>query len=103
MSKSFVKCLACNTINVDRDYCGNCGEIINIVLKRKLESASKIQEKVEEEKSKVPSRIDVFLKKGATHPNSIIRALFQVIYSVWLFVAMLIGWLIAMVVAAAAG
>ena len=103
MSKSYVKCLACNTINVDRDYCSNCGEIINIVLKRQLESENKIQEKVEEEKRKTPSRIDVFLKKGSTHPNGIIRALFQVIYSVWLFVAMLIGWLIAMVVAAAAG
>lgn len=103
MSKSYVKCLACNTINVDRDYCSNCGEIINIVLKRQLESENKIQEKEEVEKSKVPSRIDVFLKKGATHPNSIIRALFQVIYSVWLFIAMLVGWLIAMVVAAAAG
>ena len=103
MSKSYVKCLACNTINVDRDYCSNCGEIINIVLKRQLESENKIQEKEEVEKSKVPSRIDVLLKKGATHPYSIIRALFQVIYSVWLFIAMLVGWLIAMVVAAAAG
>ena len=103
MSKSFVKCLACNTINVDRDYCSNCGEIINIVLKRQLESENKIQEKVEEEKSKVPSRIDVFLKKGTEHPNSVIRTFFQLIFSIWLFVALLVGWLIAMVVAAAAG
>ena len=103
MSKSYVKCLACNTKNVDRDYCSNCGEIINIVLKRQLESENKIQEKVEEEKSRTPSKIEVLLKKGTEHPNNVIRAFFQVIFSIWLFVAMLVGWLIAMVVAAAAG
>lgn len=103
MSKSYIKCLACNTINLDRDYCSNCGAIINVVLKRQLENENKIQEKIKEDKSKAPSAIDIFLKKGATHPNSVLRAIFQIMYSIWLFVAMLIGWLIALIVAAAAG
>ncbi|TDE06013.1 hypothetical protein [Flavobacterium sandaracinum] len=103
MSKSYVKCLACNTINVDRDYCSNCGEIINIVLKRQLESEDAIKEKVEEEKSKVPSKIEVFFDKGLGHSNSVVRFFFQAVYSIWLFLAVVIGGIIAAVTAAAAG
>jgi hypothetical protein len=103
MSKSYVKCLECNTVNLDSDYCGQCGALINIVLKRQLEREKKTQEKVEDEKTKEPSRIDVFLKKGAAHPNILIRAVFQVFYWIWLFFAMLVGWLIAMFVALVAG
>lgn len=103
MSKSYIKCLECNTVNTDRDYCSKCGAIINIVLKRQLEREKKVQEKIEQKKSKVPSKVDVFLKNGKSHSNIIIRALFQVGYLIWVFFSMLIGILISIVVAAAAG
>jgi ribosomal protein L37E len=77
MSKSYVKCLACNTFNVDRDYCSNCGEIINIVLKRQLEGENAIKEKVEEEKTKAPNKIEVFFGKSLEHSNSVVRFFFK--------------------------
>jgi len=103
MSKSYIKCLECNTVNTDSDYCSNCGAIINIVLKRQLEREKKIQVKIEKQKNKEPSRVDEFLKKGKNHSNIIIRAIFQVSYLIWVFFSMLIGFLISIVVAAAAG
>ncbi|WP_091428518.1 hypothetical protein [Flavobacterium degerlachei] len=103
MSKSYIKCLECNTVNTDSDYCSNCGAIINIVLKRQLEREKKLQVKIEKQKTIEPSRVDVFLKKGKNHSNIIIRAIFQVSYLIWVFFSMLIGFLISIVVAAAAG
>ncbi|TDW48785.1 hypothetical protein EV144_103302 [Flavobacterium sp. 270] len=101
--KSYVKCLECNTVNVNSDYCSNCGAIINVVLKRKLETEKKIQKKVEENKTKEPNKIEVFLRKASEHPNAFIRLSSQAIFAVWLFMAMVVGGLIAAVVAIAAG
>lgn len=103
MSQSYIKCLQCGTVNLNSDYCNSCGAIINITLKRRLESEKKIQKKIEEEKIKKPSRIDEFLKRGTEHQNSAVRMLFQAIYSIWVFLAMVVGGLIASVIAAAAG
>lgn len=101
--KSYIKCLECNTVNQDSDYCSNCGAIINVVLKRKLETEKKIQKKIELDKTKEPNKIDVFLNKASKHPNWIVRLFSQVIYSIWLFLAMVVGGLIAAVIAIAAG
>jgi hypothetical protein len=101
--KSYIKCMECNTVNVDTDYCSNCGVIINVILKRKLEQEKKIAQKIEEDKTKKPSAIDEFLRKASEHQNPFIRLFSQVIYSVWLFFAMVVGGLIAAVIAVAAG
>ncbi|MFA9189385.1 hypothetical protein AAGV33_01965 [Flavobacterium sp. FBOR7N2.3] len=99
MSKSYIKCSECNTVNLDNDYCSNCGALLDVVLKRKLEREKKAQHQKEEK----PSQISEFLRKGTTHPNSIIRILFQIFNSIWLFFAMVFGGIIAAIIAAAAG
>lgn len=45
---SYIKCLSCGTVNYNLDYCQNCGTIINIVLKRRIEEEEKRQEKTPE-------------------------------------------------------
>lgn len=101
--KSYIKCLQCGVVNEDCDYCTNCGTIINVVLSRKLEHEKKLQLQKEKTKEDKPSKIDEFLSKASKHPNGIIRLFSQVIYSVWLFLAVVVGGLIAAVVTIAAG
>ena len=105
MDKSYITCLDCGTVNLNNEYCSNCGAILDVVLKRKLEREKKNQLKIErkEKTKKEPSKIELFLKNGAEHPNILIRILFQAVYSIWIFFAIVVGALISLVVAAAAG
>ena len=101
--KSYVRCLECDTLNLNIDYCKNCGSIVNIILKRELEREKKIQKDIEQERVKKPSKIDEFLRRSTEHPNVIVRMFSQVVYAMWFFFAAVIGGLIAAVVAIAAG
>ncbi|MEO7975531.1 hypothetical protein [Flavobacterium sp.] len=100
---SFIKCPQCNTRNQNRDYCIHCGTLINVILKRKIESDQKIQKRVEEDKINGPNKIERILQKAENHPNSIIRYGVGILHSVWTFCALVIGALIAGVIAIAAG
>jgi hypothetical protein len=105
MNKSYITCLECGTVNLNNDYCINCGVIVDVVLKRRLEREKKIQERIEQEekKKKEPNKIELFLENGAEHSNILVRVFFQVVHSIWVFFAIVIGALISLVVAAAAG
>jgi len=103
VGNSFIKCLKCNTVNKDSDYCSNCGEIINIVLKRRMEIEARQHNRAELKEIKGPDKIEQLLQRAARHPNIIIRWLFGTLHFVWTFLAMVIGALIAMVIAVAAG
>lgn len=105
MDKSYITCLECGTVNLNKEYCSNCGAILDVVLKRQLEREKKIRDKIKqkEKTKKEPSKIEAFLKSGAEHHNIILRALFQTGYYIWLFFAVVIGGLISLVIAAAAG
>jgi|AntDeeMinimDraft_5_1070356.scaffolds.fasta_scaffold16157_3 ribosomal protein L37E len=103
MSKSYIKCSECGTVNYNNEYCSNCNALLDIALKRRIESENKIQQKIEQERSKEPNKVEVFLKNGLEHSNVIIRFFFKAGYDVWLFFAVIIGGIIAAVTAAAAG
>ncbi|OAB28568.1 zinc finger domain-containing protein, LSD1 subclass [Flavobacterium fryxellicola] len=103
MNKSYIKCSECNTVNLNQEYCSNCGAILDVVLKRKLESESKIQEKIEQQKNIKPNKVEAFLTNGLEHSNLIIRFFFKAGYAIWLFFAVLVGGIVALVTAAAAG
>lgn len=103
MSKSYIKCLECNTINLNNDYCSNCGAIINIVLKRNLEREKNIQTKIVEKAKDKPNKIAKFLKKGERNSNVLIRIFFKLSYAIWMFFAVVVGGIIAAVIAIAAG
>lgn len=93
--KSHVKCLECGTLNLNRDYCENCGSIININLKRQLEREKNIQQQIEEERIKGPTKIDKFFNHATEHPNTIVRSFSKFIYAIWLFIGMIVGAIIA--------
>jgi uncharacterized Zn finger protein (UPF0148 family) len=105
MNKSYITCSECGTVNLNAEYCSNCGALLDVVAKRKLkrEQESTKKAKLKESLKKEPSKIELFLKNGAEHPNILIRMLFQAVYSIWIFFAIVIGALISLVVAAAAG
>ena len=104
MSKSYIKCLKCKTVNLNLDYCSNCGAILNVVLKRKLEREKVAQEKLELELlTEKPGKIETFLRKGSEHSNIIIRLIFKIVFYIWFFFAVVIGGLIAAVISAVAG
>ncbi len=93
--KSYVKCLECATLNLNRDYCENCGAIININLKRQLLREKKIREQADIEREKGPSKIDKFFNDATEHPNTVVRGFSKFIYAIWLFLAMIVGAIIA--------
>ena len=105
MSKSYIKCSECNTFNLNQEYCSNCGALLDLVLKRRLETEKKLQEKNNQKESinNGPNRFEVFFDKGLEHSNIIIRSIFKAVYSIWLFFAVIIGGLIALVTATVAG
>ena len=105
MNKSYIKCSECNTINLNNEYCCNCGNLLDLVLKRRLETEKKLQEKKDQKDvlKKGANKFEVFFDKGLEHSNIIIRLFFKAIYSIWLFFAVIIGGLIALVTATVAG
>ena len=109
MSKSYIKCSECNTFNLNQEYCSNCGALLDLVLKRRLkrrlETEKKLQEKNNQNESvnKGSNRFEVFFDKGLEHSNIIIRSIFKAVYSIWLFFAVIIGGLIALVTATVVG
>lgn len=103
MNKSYIKCSECGTVNYNNEYCSSCNSLLDIALKRRIESEKIIQEKTELERNKEPNKVEVFLKNGIENPNIIIRFFFKAGYAIWLFFAVIIGGIIAAVTAAAAG
>ncbi len=93
--KSYVKCLECGTLNLNRDYCEGCGSIININLKRQIEREKRAEKEVEEERAKGPSKIDKFLQSATEHPNTVVRGLSHFVYTIWIFLGMVVGAIIA--------
>lgn len=105
MSKSYIKCSECNTFNLNNEYCSDCGALLDLVLKRRMETQKKIQEKKDQKEiaNNGINKFEVFFDKGLEHSNIIIRSIFKVVYSIWLFFAVIIGGLIALVTATVAG
>lgn len=105
MSKSYIKCSECNTFNLNNEYCSDCGALLDLVLKRRMETQKKIQEKKDQKEiaNNGVNKFEVFFDKGLEHSNIIIRSIFKVVYSIWLFFAVIIGGLIALVTSAVAG
>lgn len=89
-------CQNCGTENLNRDYCKNCGEIININLKRKLERQQKAKEKRETQKVKKKNKITLFFEDAKQHENIVIRYTARFFYSIWI-VVLAIGSFLALV------
>ncbi|RRQ50100.1 hypothetical protein DZC72_05880 [Maribacter algicola] len=89
-------CQNCGTENLNRDYCKNCGEIININLKRKLERQQKAKDKSATQKVKKKNKITLFFEDAKQHENIVIRYTARFFYSIWI-VVLAIGSFLALV------
>jgi Fe2+ or Zn2+ uptake regulation protein len=89
-------CQNCGTENLNRDYCKNCGEIININLKRKLERQQKAKEKSATQKVKKKNKITLFFEDAKQHENIVIRYTARFFCSIWI-VVLAIGSFLALV------
>ena len=79
------KCQHCGTLNINRDYCKNCGELINGLLKRKLEREAR-EKKREERRQKEEANNQPLFEKLKEHPNPIVRFFGTIAFSVWVVV-----------------
>ena len=68
-----------------------------------MEIEARQHKRVELKRIKGPDKIEQLLQRAAKHPNAVVRWLFGTLHIVWTFVAMVVGALIAMVIAVAAG
>ena len=76
-------------MNLNRDYCEQCGTIINVILQRKLEREAQAVKKEQARKLEKPRATVLFFKKMREHPNLFIRIFGKLLYSVWALVAMI--------------
>lgn len=92
----YIKCQNCGTLNLNRDYCEKCGAIINITLKRALqrEQDKKKKEEKKQQEEKKPNKAELFFQKFRNHPNAVIRAMANGLYSLW-WLVMIIGGIFA--------
>ena len=95
-------CPNCGEINLNKDYCEQCGEIVNIALKRKQEREERILEEQNMASQKKPNQITTFFEKAIQHNNILIKYTAQFFYSVWViiiaiggFLALLFGYIAA--------
>lgn len=91
------KCPYCGTENLNRDYCKNCGKLINTILKRKQEREKKILEKQKLQAKEKPNKITDFFEKAKVHKNPLIRFPAWFFYSIW-FVILGVGSLLAFII-----
>jgi hypothetical protein len=96
--ETYRTCSHCGTVNLNRDYCKNCGEIININLKRKLERERKAEAKRQAEikKQKKKHKVTLFFESARENENLFIRYTARFFYSIWV-VVLAIGSFLALV------
>ncbi|MBP2833397.1 hypothetical protein J8281_14475 [Aquimarina sp. U1-2] len=102
MNKTYRTCQNCGTTNLNRDFCKQCGEIINIELKRKQQQENRIQKKKQLAKSEKRNAITLFFENAREHPNFVVRWSAKFFYSIWVvvlavgsFLAFLLGYIAA--------
>ncbi|MTG98760.1 MULTISPECIES: hypothetical protein [Myroides] len=84
MSKHYITCQKCKTENLNSDYCVNCGEVINLVLRRQLEQQKVTEERIQKEINAEPTKFEKFTRKMLKHQNPLIRITALIIHSIWI-------------------
>lgn len=96
MDKIYRTCQNCGKVNLNKDYCEQCGEIINTNLKRKKERERRAAKKEQQAKSKKPNVITSFFENAKDHPHFFVRWIAKFFYSIWVIV-MAIGSFLAFI------
>lgn len=103
MGLIYIKCPDCGTANTQDEHCTNCGAILNVVVRRRQEDEKKRLKRMPENSITEHSPENKLMRWGERHPNSAVRYIFSILNAIWLFCAMVVGALIAAVIAIAAG
>ena len=85
-NETYRTCQNCGTVNLNKDYCQECGEIINVSLKREREREQKSRLKVASEKTKKKNDITIFFEEAKENENIIVRLVARFFYSIWVMV-----------------
>ncbi|PIB23702.1 hypothetical protein BFP77_15420 [Maribacter sp. 4U21] len=102
-NETYRRCNNCGEVSLNEDYCPNCGNIVNITLKRELERKAKVLERQKSQANpEKKSAVTRFLEDVKDHENLIIRYVARFFYSIWLvviaigsFLALLFGYIAA--------
>ena len=93
----YIVCTNCGHKNLSRDYCENCGAIINKYLKRRLERKQR-----EKEQMAQGNKVSIIFENAKRHPNVFVRGVATFFYSIWVlviaigsFLAFIIGYIAA--------
>lgn len=88
------RCSDCGTVNVNTNYCNQCGSLVNIQVKRELERRHVSDRKEADKSLQQPNAVTVFFRRALNHPNFLIKGFARLLYSIWI-VVMMVGTFIA--------
>lgn len=91
------RCPECGTMNKNTDHCTNCGALVNMLERRKLEREKIAAARELERKNKEPGKLTSFYERAKYHDNRIIRYLARFFYSIWV-VVIVIGAILALII-----
>jgi len=94
--ETYRRCPECNHLNLNSDYCEQCGALININLRRMQEREKLAEDKEKEKQLEKPNAVSEYFKAKMQHPNLFIRIPAKALYSVWV-VVMAIGAFLAFI------
>ena len=92
------KCPNCGTLNLNKDYCQKCGELINTSIQRKEEQATRVANIKKKIQERSPNKVSLFFERIKKHPNIMVRGIAKFFYSIWV-VVLAIGGIIALIIA----
>lgn len=72
------KCPECQTWNVDRDYCSNCGTTVSSML---IEENRELKRE-NRRKNKAPSALELFIEKWEKSNYFLLRLLYKLVYTI---------------------
>lgn len=93
---TYITCPNCKTVNIDTDYCSNCGEIINVLKKRALERKAKNERKEElqrQQKQNTPPSWISSWRKDKNPVKKFAGNIINIIYIITLSIAAFIAYI----------
>ena len=88
------KCPHCGTWNKDEEHCTNCGKLIDPIKLRE-------QERLEQQKQRIllrkPTQVDLWFERFSNSKNPLVRALYCILYSIWMVFAAIIGFILYLI------
>ena len=95
-----IRCPNCGTMNINRDYCSNCGTLISNDIKREIKEKEVKQKEIDEVIHELENpNLAERLKRS---PNVFYRIIGWILYSVFTVVSAIgaaIAWVVAMAAA----